>query len=88
MKLTFPAECKNEASRLSFAYRAQELLRQEHNAMGKKFRTGQITKAEWDDYLRLTFEPRSAAIASALLQARQDAFDGAFWKPDLDRDIA
>jgi hypothetical protein len=40
MIVTFPAECTTEALRLTWCYRAQEILRLVHNGMGKWFREG------------------------------------------------
>jgi hypothetical protein len=87
MKVNFPLECTTEASEMSFCYRAQELLRIQHNAMGAEFKAGRITQAEWKVYLAV-FEEKSEAIIAALLAARQTAKSGEFWTPDLERDIA
>jgi hypothetical protein len=86
MKVNFPLDCSTEASRLSFCYRAQELLRIQHNETGAEFKASRITKAEWKAYMA-AFEEKSEAIIAALLAAQQEAMSGEFWNPDLERDI-
>jgi len=88
MQVIFPANCTTEASRLSFCYKLDEALRQEHNAKGADYRNGVITKAEWETYLTTVFEPRSKAIHAEIGKARAAAGTGTFWTPDLTTDIA
>lgn len=50
---------------------AQEKLRLAHNAVGTRFRNGEITAAEWHRYWYEEFYPRSATICLALNEARE-----------------
>jgi len=46
MKIVYPPECKTTYEKTGVLYRAQELLRLEHNAKGKEYREGKITKTK------------------------------------------
>lgn len=47
MALKFPINCVSIQDRTEYCYRAQEVLRLEHNVVGKWFREG-ITEAEYN----------------------------------------
>lgn len=85
--LKFPTGCNNAEKRFGFSSRAKELVRLEHNAMGLKFREGEITKAEWRTYLADNFEPKSIAIQDALREQKKIAGSSTIWNVDLSRDI-
>lgn len=79
MRIVYPINCNTEASRLSFCYRLDELLRLRHNAMGQKYRDGLITEAEWNIFLKNEFEPKSMAIHQDINVNREIAGKSVFW---------
>ena len=79
MEILYPVDCITEASRLSFCFRLDELLRIEHNAMGAKLRQGLITDIEWKTYLKNTFEQKSKAIHAGINVNRAIAEKSTFW---------
>lgn len=87
MQIKFPANCATEASKMSFCHRLDELLRQQHNTQGEKFRNGLLTQAEWDSYQK-DFLTKSRTIHSEINNARQTASNGGFWNSaDVDKDV-
>lgn len=48
MALVFPGNCGSDGDRLEYLYRAEELLRLQHNVMGKWFTNG-ISQDEYDN---------------------------------------
>ena len=79
MIITYPTNCATEASRLSFCFRLDELLRLEHNAMGAKYQAKLITDTEWKDYLVNVFEVKSKAIHDGININRGIASKSTFW---------
>ena len=70
--IKYPAEVDTDAERLEFSIRAEEVLRLEHNVVGARFRDGEITLAQWNNYLRDEFDLKSRKISgekSRVLQA-------------------
>ena len=59
--VTIPSDITNK-DRLKYLYRAVELLRLEHNAKGKQYRDGVISKKDWEVFVATSFEPRSKRI--------------------------
>lgn len=49
MALRFPTNCNTPEKRTGYCYRAQELLRLIHNAMGKWHREG-LTENQWNEF--------------------------------------
>ena len=78
-----PIECATSEDRTAFFYRAQELLRLEHNKIGKDFREKKITAKEWQAYLRDVFEPTSDEIVGGILTARQMLKTSTRWDNDI-----
>ena len=66
-----PVGVKNTALKYAYIYVVQELLRLRHNEEGAKFRSGEITEAEWRDFLLNWYEPRSNTVVADLLELRQ-----------------
>ena len=66
-----PTEVKNAALKYAFCYIVQELLRLKHNEMGAKFRNGEITKQEWNDFLTNWHNPRERVVITDLLELRE-----------------
>jgi len=83
MKVVYPVTATTEASKLSFCYRLDGLLRLEHNDMGAKFMSGQITEVEWLDYLKNTFELQSQAIHFEINKNREIASKSTYWAVNL-----
>lgn len=79
MTVNFPVNCITEASRLSFCFRLDELLRIEHNLKGKQYQDGLITKTDWENYLKNTFEPKSRAIHEDININRAIAEKSTYW---------
>lgn len=79
MTVKYPLNCVTEASRLSFCYRLDELLRIRHNDMGQKYRSGLISKAEWNTFLANEFEPKSRAIHDGINTNRGAAEKSIYW---------
>ncbi len=61
-----PDSIKTDEDKLEYYYRAQELLRLEHNVNGARFRDKEITLTEWEAYLRGDFNPKNQALSEAL----------------------
>ncbi len=70
MALIFPGNCTTPADRTEYCYRAQELLRLDHNAKGQDFKDEKINESEWLDYKENIFEPKSDEIIKNLLEHR------------------
>lgn len=83
MIVKYPDTATTEASRLSVCYKLQELLRLEHNEMGAKYRAGEITKAEYTDYLKNVFEPTFKTIDREANINRELAEKGTLWAVTL-----
>jgi len=64
-ELKIPASRTRWADRLAFALAAREKLRRAHNAMGARFRAGEITRAEWDAYISDWDEKNTAVLRRA-----------------------
>ena len=71
MKIKYPANVKTPEEKTKVLYRLQELLKQEHNNVGKKLKKGQLSKTEWKKYLN-TFNKKSDAIIEEILNQREE----------------
>ena len=69
--LKFPTDCITVSDKVAYCYRAQEVLRLKHNAMGKQFRDGDITADDWQVFLSKIFDPMSTKITADLLINRE-----------------
>ena len=70
-RLKIPPLVIESKDKLVYAYQMQEKLRIEHNVMGEKYRNGEITHEEWREWLNDYYEPKSTAIVSIILEARE-----------------
>src|SRR3990167_8119273 len=61
--IKYPAEVDTDIEKLEFSSRAEEVLRLEHNVVGARFRDGEITLAQWNNYLRDEFDLKSRKIS-------------------------
>jgi len=88
--MLYPKTCVTELDRVEYCHIALEKLRFAHNAMGKRFRDGEISKAEWRQYVVQEYEPRVSTICVALNKAREGMWDkpkeivGRAWAYDRD----
>jgi len=71
LNLTYPPAADNNFKKYYICYRLQEKLRLIHNNWGAKFRNGEITEAEWHEFLDTWFEPRSKLVIEEILRIRQ-----------------
>jgi len=70
MRVKYPEGITNAKDKTEVLYRMQELLRQEYNEYGEKFRNEEITKEEWHQYLK-EYETKDLAIVSEILSQRE-----------------
>ncbi len=70
MALTFPGDCTTPTDRTEYSYRAQELLRLDHNAKGQDYKDAKISESEWNTYKTDIFEPKQATIVEEILKQR------------------
>ncbi len=91
--ITFPVDCVTPAERIEYATRAEELLRQIHNRVGKWFKEG-ITQAEWDKLPlrvknRLPYKPQltkaewDGFVSILFLPASQNISEGIVTQKEL-----
>ena len=83
MAIIFPQDCTTPAERTEYCYRAQELLRLDHNAKGADFKDGKINENEWIDYKENTFMPKSDEIVKNLLEQRALLKKSNKWNIDI-----
>ena len=57
--INYPLTVNLPIEKLEYLYRAEELLRLQHNEMGRQFRKGEIAQEEWQTYLKEYFDPKS-----------------------------
>ena len=88
MPITYPVDCTTAGHRSEYLYRLQEKLRLRHNNKGAQLAAGDITQAEYDDWLTNTWTPRSNRVSDAILRQRKKmkGQDGTYtpeWEPDV-----
>lgn len=81
--MNYPINCKTLEDKFEFLYRAQELLRLEHNRQGRKFREGKISKKEWTQYLTKEFEEKSSMIIKEIEILKNECFKKNKWDNDI-----
>ena len=69
--MEIPLTITTDKDKLKFLYRAVELLRLEHNVKGKEFRDGIISRWDFDDYIRTSFEPRNQRLFAEINQLKE-----------------
>jgi hypothetical protein len=74
-------------SKFEYALNAQEKLRVEHNAKGKDFTDGKISKEEWETWKKEYFDPRSKAISISIGSLRESLLKSNAYAVDLERDF-
>lgn len=83
--MKYPVTCKTSADRTEFCYRAQELLRLLHNAIGREYREGRIIKIQWEMFLDKKFEPLSQRICEGINVNRELLFKSTKYLIDLEK---
>lgn len=83
--MKYPVICKTSADKTEFCYRAQELLRLLHNAIGKEYREERITKAQWNIFLDERFEPLSQKVCKGITDNRELLFKSTKYLIDLEK---
>ncbi len=78
----YPADCLTDADHTEYLYRAEELLRLEHNDMGTKYREGKITGAAWDAF-RNEWDERSLALTQEIVAYRRKHKESKRWAIDV-----
>jgi len=68
VSLSFPVIASSLESRSIYCYRIKERLRILHNEKGAEVRKGLLSKAAFDEWLRLEWEPRHKAVLFSLHQ--------------------
>lgn len=69
--VAFPINCTNAGDRTEFLYRTKELLRLWHNEQGAKVRRGDMTQAQWQDWLERVYYPQSNEVGDQILEQRR-----------------
>ncbi len=72
LPVNYPLLVNTQIEQLEYSYRAEELLRLEHNEMGRKFRENEITENEWQRYLKNDFESRSLILGGEIGRLRNE----------------
>jgi len=83
MALEFPVDCVTPAERTECCYRAQELLKLDHNRKGQDFKDGKISENEWLDYKEKVFDPKQAIVIKELLKQRELLKNSTKWTVDI-----
>jgi len=79
LKVRFPANCRTEASRMAWCYRAEELLRVYHNIMGA-WSKGPVDRSEWSK-LAGNIKARFPFKEKALSRAEWGEYQHAIHRP-------
>lgn len=85
-KIVYPSTVDDDYKKYFFLYRVKQLLIEEHNIQGSKYKNKEITKAEWLNYRFDRFDPIFDLLTSEILMLRSKAkvYD---WKITLDKVI-
>jgi len=75
LTLVLPPAADNNFKKYYACYRIQEKLRLVYNTWGTKFRNGEITEADWNNFKENWFEPRSLLLTKEILRIRQLAMN-------------
>ncbi len=83
MAITFPQDCTTPAERTEYCYRAQELLRLDHNSKGQDYKDEVITEEEFISYRIITFDPKQSQILETMLKQRKELKISTKWIIDI-----
>lgn len=70
--LDYPLLANKNIEKLEWVYRAEEVLRLEHNQMGDRYRRGELTPEEWTAYVRGPFSEKSRFLGGEKARLRDD----------------
>ena len=86
-EIVFPVTATTWTQQAGWLFAAQEKLRREHNAMGIELSKGNITLAEWEEYLETDYNPRDTAVSRKISQLKHTPTSAALAEVDLDVNI-
>lgn len=81
--LKFPITASAISDKMEFCYIAQEKLRLQHNAKGKDYTEGKITKEQWEAYKKDEFDVKQEVIIKALLEQKEAMKKSTKYEVDL-----
>ena len=82
--MKYPQGVSTLSDKIEFAYASQEKLRIEHNAKGDDFRSGRITKDEFESYRNGRFREKRDVITAEILPLKESMKNSVRFNPDLD----
>lgn len=71
MNINYPVSVSNSKDKYVYLYRLQELLKLEHNEIGKQFRENKITEKQWLSYKNDCFDSKSLLISNEICKYRE-----------------
>ena len=69
-KVKYPSGVNDNQKKIEYLYNVEEALRVQHNAKGKDFKDGVISKQEWEDYKKNEFEAKREHIINDMVKAK------------------
>jgi hypothetical protein len=66
LQLNYPDAANRDYLKFIYSVIVSERLRQHHNIAGQKYKDGEITASQWDNYLFNYFEPRLYAVTEEI----------------------
>ena len=73
MRIEYPAIIDNGFKKYYFCYSLQQKIQDVHNNWGQKYKNGEITKEEWEEFLEVWFDPRHDLVLAEILRLRKRA---------------
>lgn len=73
--LVYPPAVDDSYKKFCFCYWLQHKIQVIYNNWGQQYRNGDITEAEWHQFLEEWYEPRDDLIVGEILRLRQLAKD-------------
>ena len=70
LTLVYPAAADNGFKKYFVAYRLQQRLQEVHNVWGAKYKSGEITLAEWNQFKEEWYDPRMKLVTDEILRIR------------------
>ena len=87
MNIKYPNNIKSNLDKLSYVYRLQGLLIEEHNQKGVDFKNKSISRQDWDNYKRGQFQEKMDAITKEICKYRDLVRKDANTKANLEKDF-
>jgi len=66
----YPLTANTNLKKLEWVYRAEEVLREEHNRLGAELRAGTLPPYQWNDYLNARFTEKSRLLGAEKARLR------------------